>query len=102
MEENSNSVLSVRFYQKAVPNEFRSTAEGRPVSDMRDFVIIEIPGNQTLRVDTYEKEDAEVSDTLLKDWPLLNSAQAEELKHYKFYTVEQVAEASDMQINSIG
>lgn len=119
MEETS-SALSVRFYQKALENKFRTQAEGRPVSDMRDFVVIEIPGNQTLRIDTLandghkqrfpiewaryqnEKSDADVSGTLLKDWPLLNAAQAAELKHYKFYTVEQVAEASDQQINSIG
>lgn len=120
MEEDSKAVLAVKFYQKAVENEFRTRAEGRPVSEMKDFVSIDIPGNQTLRIDTLanedhkrrfpmewarylnDKSDMDVSGTLLKDWPILNPAQANELKHFKFYTVEQVAEASDQQINSIG
>jgi hypothetical protein len=44
----------------------------------------------------------EAHGTLLKDWSLLTAAQASELKHFKFYTVEQIAAASDQQIQGIG
>ena len=118
MEDN---VLAVRFYQKEVENEWLTLQEGRPIKYMADFVRIEIPGNMTSVIDTLanddhkqrfpvqwaryanEKSSADVpAGTPLHDWPLLTSAQASELKHFKFYTVEQVASASDQQINSLG
>lgn len=120
-----DAVLAVRFYSKEVQNDFLTNKEGRPISFMADFVRIEIPGNQTSIIDTFvnnshksrfptqwavylnEKADGNnnpdnVQGTLLRDWPILNAAQATELKHFKFYTVEQVANASDQQIMAIG
>jgi len=119
-----NSILpAVRFYQKEVPHEFNTQKEGRPIFFMADFVRIEIPGNQYSIIDTFagenhkklypvqwarfqnEKrelgENDEISGTLLRDWPILTAAQVRELKHYHFYTVEQVAAASDDQINKV-
>ena len=121
----SNAVLAVRFYSKELQNDFLTSKEGRPISYMADFVRIEIPGNQLSIIDTFvnsshksqfptqwamylnEKADGNhnpdnVQGTLLRDWPILNAAQATELKHFKFYTVEQVANASDQQLMSIG
>ena len=115
-----DSRLNVKFYQRAVQNEFKSNLEGRPIMEMRDFILIEVPGNQTLSIDTYaadedkkrfpiewaryqnEKTDGDVEGTLLNDWPVLSAATAAELKHFKFYTVEQIASASDAQLNTIG
>lgn len=117
--------LAVRFYSKEIQNDFLTNKEGRPISYMADFVRIEIPGNQLSIIDTFvnsthktqfpqqwamylnEKADGNhnpdnVQGTLLRDWPILNAAQATELKHFKFYTVEQVANASDQQLMSIG
>lgn len=112
----------VRFYQKEVPHPFNSEKEGRPIFYMADFVRIEIPGNQYSIIDTfvneghknmypvqwarYQNEKRELGEdaiegTLLSDWPILTSAQARELKHYKFYTVEQIANASDAQLAPI-
>lgn len=120
MLEHETGVLAVRFYSRPIENAFRSEQEGRPVSEMRDFVRIEIPGNNLSVIDTFanqdhkdrfpiqwarymnEKTDGDIQGTLLKDWPILNAAQVNELKHFKFYTVEQVANASDQQLNSIG
>jgi len=121
----SDAVLAVRFYSHEVQNDFLTNKEGRPISYMADFVRIEIPGNQLSIIDTFvnsshkaqfptqwamylnEKADGNhnpdnVQGTLLRDWPILNAAQATELKHFKFYTVEQVANASDQQLMSIG
>ena len=115
-----DSRLNVKFYQKAIQNNFKSNLEGRPIMEMRDFILIEVPGNQTLSIDTFaqdedkkrfpiewaryqnEKTDGDIEGTLLNDWPVLNAATAAELKHFKFYTVEQIANASDAQLNTIG
>ena len=117
---NPDSRLNVKFYQRAVSNEFKSALEGRPIMEMRDFIIIEVPGNNLSVIDTFaapehkdrfpvqwaryqnEKTDGDIEGTLLSEWPVLNSAVAAELKHFKFYTVEQVAQASDAQLNTLG
>jgi len=122
---SDTGALAVRFYSKELQNDFLTNKEGRPISYMADFVRIEIPGNQLSIIDTFvnnshkaqfptqwalylnEKADGNhnpdnVQGTLLRDWPILNAAQATELKHFKFYTVEQVANASDQQLMSIG
>ena len=122
---SESGALAVRFYSKELQNDFLTNKEGRPISYMADFVRIEIPGNQLSIIDTFvnnshkaqfptqwalylnEKADGNhnpdnVQGTLLRDWPILNAAQATELKHFKFYTVEQVANASDQQLMSIG
>jgi hypothetical protein len=121
--DEGNKILPyVRFYQKEVKHEFNSEKEGRPIYFMADFVRIEIPGNTFSVIDTlankghqmaypqqwamYQNEKKELGDdvvegTMLADWPTLTSAQARELKHYHFYTVEQVSGASDAQLNTI-
>ena len=117
---NPDSRLNVKFYQKAIQNEFKSALEGRPIMEMRDFIIIEVPGNNLSVIDTFaapehkdrfpvqwaryqnEKTDGDIEGTLLSEWPVLNSAVAAELKHFKFYTVEQIAQASDAQLNTLG
>ena len=117
---NPDSRLNVKFYQRAINNEFKSNLEGRPIMEMRDFIIIEVPGDNLTVIDTYavdehkkrfpvqwaryqnEKTNGDVEGTLLHDWPILNAAIAAELKHFKFYTVEQIALASDAQLNTLG
>jgi hypothetical protein len=119
---NPDSRLAVKFYSREMDNEFQSLAEGRPIKFMADFVRIEVPGDRLTIIDTFAKDEDkrrfpvqwamyqneksdggdQIQGTLLKDWPILNAAQASELKHFKFYTVEQVATASDEQIGSIG
>ena len=117
---NPDSRLNVKFYQRAINNEFKSNLEGRPIMEMADFIIIEVPGDNLTVIDTFavdehkkrfpvqwaryqnEKTDGDIEGTLLHDWPILNAAVAAELKHFRFYTVEQIAEASDAQLNTLG
>ena len=119
---NPDSRLAVKFYSREMDNEFQSLAEGRPIKFMADFVRIEVPGDRLTIIDTFAKDEDkrrfpvqwamyqneksdggdQIQGTLLKDWPILNAAQASELKHFKFYTVEQVATAADEQIGSLG
>lgn len=118
-----NTILPmVRFYQREQLNNFKTKQEGRPIYYMADFVRIEIPGNQYTIIDTfaseyhkktypvqwarYQNEKKELGDdsiegTVLREWNLLTAAQAKELQHYRFYTVEQVANASDSQLAPI-
>ena len=118
-----NQILPmVRFYQREVKHEYNSEKEGRPIYYMADFVEIRVPGNQFTIIDTFandghkqrfpqqwafyqnQKRDMnsdDVQGTLLRDWPIITAAQARELNHYHFYTVEQVANASDDQINQV-
>lgn len=119
-----DSRLAVRFYSKEMTNHYQSNIDGRPISYMADFVRIEVPGDRNTIIDTFVNEDhkhrfplqwaqflnektegktgQEVQGTLLRDWQILNPAIANDLKHYKFYTVEQVASASDEQIQMLG
>lgn len=118
---NPDSVLFVKFFDMECPNEFKSIQEGRPVKEMRTMVHIETPGNQLSIIETFAHEGHQkrfpqqwahymntknnsesIQGTMLSDWPLLNSAQVTELKYFKFYTVEQVAGASDEQIGHTG
>lgn len=119
---NPDSVLFVKFFDKPEQNNFKTAQEGRPIMEMVCMVHIETPGNQLSIIErrahdgdkarfplqwahyenTRGKEGEQIQGTLLSDWPILNSAQVEELKFFKFRTVEQVANASDAQINSIG
>jgi hypothetical protein len=117
---NPDSRLNVKFYQRAIQNDFKTALEGRPIMEMRDFIIIEVPGDNLTVIDTYavdehkqrfpvqwarfqnEKTDGDIEGTLLHDWPVLNAASAAELKHFRFYTVEQIAQASDAQLNTLG
>lgn len=118
-----NSSLVVRFYERPVLQEYESDVEGRPIHKMRDFCEVVIPGVVPNKIDTFANEEHKrrwpdlwerylrakergetegYVGTLLSDWPLLNAAIALELKHYHFHTVEQIAAASDQQIEGIG
>lgn len=122
MTTQADQVFAVRFYAKEQEIPFQTATEGRPIFEMRDMVRIEVPGNQLSIIDTLANEDHKrrfpvqwagyqntkagaeqvMPGTPLRDWSLLNSAQAKELEHYRFYTVEQVANASDHNLQSIG
>lgn len=117
-----DAVLAVRFYSKEYELTYQTGLEGRPIYEMRDYVRIEVPGNQLSIIDTLANEDHKrrfpiqwaqyqnskgngqevVQGTLMRDWSILNAAQVKELEHYRFYTVEQVANASDLQLQTIG
>jgi len=118
---NPDSRLSVKFYNKAVQNNFRTEKEGRPIFEDVTFVRITLPGDTNNIIDTFARDehksrfplqwahyknthgdDQQMIGTPLSSWPLLTTAQAEELKALKFYTVEQIAGASDLQLQKLG
>jgi hypothetical protein len=109
------------FYKKALPNNFKTEQEGRPIFDDVDMVKIYISGDSHNVIDTLVREDHKqrfphqwqnymnkngndphLSGTPLSQWPLITISQAEELKALKFFTVENVAAASDAQLQRLG
>lgn len=117
----SDQRLVAIFYKKPMQNEFKTQQEGRPIFDEVDMVKVYIPGDSLSIIDTFARDDHKarfpmqwanymnkhgndphLSGTPLSHWPLISSAQAEELKALKFFTVENVATASDAQLQRIG
>ena len=113
--------LAVRFYTKVLPNPFESEKQGRPIFFETDFVSIKLPGNQLNDFDGYVNDthkqrfprqwafyqnnknaDHQMIGTPIEQWPLIGKAVAEELRGVKFYTVDQIANASDQQLQAIG
>lgn len=118
---NPDAALAVRFYKRAIQDIFQTTKQGRPIFQDVDYIEIFTPGNQLNIIDTPVREhhkarfpvqwahyqnqhggDQRETGTPVNQWPFLSMSQAEELKAIKFFTVEMIANASDLQINSIG
>lgn len=111
---------SVRFYKRPVVNEARSLEEGRPIFEPVDFVEISAPGdpknitdkpvNDKIRAMYAAQYQAFLSNsdqdaaagTLLSAWGVISPERAEELKHFKIRTVEQLSEVSDGNLQSLG
>ena len=119
--QNGDARLTVHFYKKPMQNEYKTAIEGRPIFDDVLMVKIFTPGDNMTVIDTLVREDhkarfplqwaaflnrvgndQQISGTPLSQWPLVTPAQAEELKALKFYTVENIAMASDAQLQRIG
>jgi hypothetical protein len=118
---NPDSRLAVRFHVKAVPNEFETNAQGRPIFTDVEYVEIFVPGDNNTIIDQPVREDhkkrfpiqwahfqnkhgkdtREVG-TPLAEWPQVTASQVEELRAMKFYTVDSIANASDQNIQRIG
>lgn len=118
---NPDSVLHVTFYVRAERDNFKSEKEGKPVFQDEQFVRIMIPGRNDTIIDepvrhdhiqrfphqwavfrNSQAESTQQIGTPVTEWSALTRSRAEELKGQKFYTVEQVAECSDGQIQALG
>jgi len=119
--QNPDGSLYVSFYKKAVEIADETAAQGRPIFRECDFVRIMVPGNSLSEIDTIAREDhknrfpvqwaryintqgeaTQEQGTPIKEWPLVSVSQAEELRGLKFYTVESIANASDLTVQKIG
>lgn len=117
---NPDMAVVVKFYSKAVHQPYASAEAGRPIYLDVDFVQIFTPGNQLNIVDTpvriehkqrFAQQWAQYQSgkgtgmemgTPVNQWTFLSAAQAEEFRGLKFFTVEQIANASDGQLQSLG
>jgi hypothetical protein len=119
MTHGSDKNLLVSFYTKAVKNNFRSENEGKPCFDNVEYVKILLPGDKNTEVDRpatvddkerfaqqyarfLQKKEAVIEGTPLEHWPVMDPATVEDCKASKIFTVEQVADLSDMQIQKLG
>lgn len=114
--------LTVQFYSSAEQNNFESEKAGRPIFYDVDKVRIYVPGDKNNVIDTFVRDDHKkrfplqwahfqnqregdqrlAGKTPLSAWPRLTPAQSEELRALRFYGVEDVANASDNQLQAIG
>lgn len=119
---NPDSLLNVRFFEEAIPNEYASKEQNRPIFDNVIKIEICIPGPIPNLVHRYALEKDKirwpqawahfektgksgerfVSGTPVQQWAFLNPAQVEMLKAVKFYSVESIANANDLQLQAIG
>lgn len=117
----ADSRLAVKFYKKPVKMEFASQEAGRPIFEERTYIKIMVPGDGLTEIDrpiydedkqrfpkhwydfvNREGNEEVVTGTPLTEWTLISKSQAEELRGIKFYTVESIAHASDLQLQKIG
>lgn len=117
---NPDDILHVQFYERVEKDNFASQKEGRPIFKNVDFIKIMKPGDNTTEIDTYateadkrrfhrqwalyqnNKSSEQVQGTDVREWPIIDRATAEGLRAQKFYTVEQIANASDQQSQALG
>lgn len=121
-QRDPDRALSVMFYSKPVQNHFESEKQGRPIFTDMDFVKIFLPGDDKNVIDTFVRDDHKsrfprqwqhyqnkhagdqqlIGKTPLKEWPRISAAQAEELRALKFFSVDDIANASDAALQNIG
>jgi hypothetical protein len=119
---NPDNRLHAVFEKKAVHNAFKSEQAARPIYDDVDMVTIHVPGDKDLAVVAIVREDHKrrfpqqwaiyssksqgdqimVGKTPLEHWARLTVGQVAELKHMRFLSVEDIAHASDTQLQTIG
>lgn len=116
-----DAVMYAEFHMVAVKQPFESEKQGREI--WKDVLYCKYgpSGNTLLQNDVpssdyhklrfhrqwalYENAhgaDAKLVGTPVSQWPILSPADAENLKSAKFYTVENIAAASDLQLQSLG
>lgn len=119
---NPDQKVSAHFHKVAQQNNFKSEEAGRPIFDDVDFVRIQVPGDSLNIIDTpvlphhkkrfpqqwahyanqMEGDQRLAGKTPISMWPRLTPSQVAELQHMKFLSVEDVANASDSNLQSVG
>jgi hypothetical protein len=117
---NPDRALHVEFYRRAVIREGLSEKEGRPIFEDEDWIRITPPGSMMLlqverkafesdkrrfpqhwsAYQQFSGESREIG-TPISSWPILTPALAENLRAGGFHTVEQLAGASDQQLEGL-
>jgi hypothetical protein len=107
-----DSKLYVQFYIRPVMNNFRSSEEGRPIYEEKEYIRIIVPGDSKTTVDCpvddtfrqrftkqyelFKKGQAQAVDgTPLEMWPQMTVGLCAELKAMNISTVEQLAGLDD-------
>lgn len=122
---NPDDLLHVEFYMHAPLDPNKSQIAGKAVyGDSVPFVRIMRPGDNTSIIETPVRNDhrarwpqrwlafqmkegmiegaIDVPGWKIEEWAVINESQVHELKYLRFSTVEQIAGASDAQIQRLG
>lgn len=116
-----DAVMVARFYIRAKKNNFLSKKEGRPIFEDEVYCEYYPAGSTLLKMDvpatdhhkqrfskqwawfqSQQQGDAREIGTPLSQWSILSPADIENLRALKFVTVENIAGASDLQLQSMG
>ena len=116
-----DAVMIVRFYKRAVQNRFKTKMEGRPIWEDKVYCEYYPAGSTLLKMDvpasdghkmrfakqwayyqTTQGGDSREVGTPLSQWAILSPADVENLRGMKFHTVENIAAASDQQLQVLG
>ena len=122
---NPDDLLHVEFYMHAPLDPNKSQIAGKAVyGETVPFVRIMRPGDNTSIIETPVRNDhkarwpqrwlafqmkegmiegaIDVPGWKIEEWAVINESQVHELKYLRFSTVEQIAGASDAQIQRLG
>lgn len=112
-QHDSDKTLFVQFNMEPHQSQAKSAAEGRPIFEEREYIMIMVPGDKDSIVhrpasdmdrarfaERYERWKRKVGDqsaigTPLKIVPWLTSSQVKELEYFNVYTLEALASLSD-------
>lgn len=116
-----DAVMIVRFYTRAKQNNFLSSKEGRPIFEDKIYceyypagqrlLVMDIPAREDHKArfakqwayfQSTQKTDGGGAGTPLEQWAILSPADVENLRAMKFTTVDQIAAASDQQMQVLG
>jgi hypothetical protein len=122
----SDKGLFVEFHDEPIYNEYKSLQDGKPHYDMKVMVKIYTPGDKTkvvhrlarLEADmgippdparwpaqwaAYQQGKTAIKDgTPLSEWARLNKQQVQDFNAMHIWTVEQLAEVSDVALDGLG
>jgi len=122
---NPDTLLHVEFYWHEPVDKWASEAAGKEVRGARQpFVRIVRPGDNTSIHETAVRDDhkrrwpqlwlawqmkegliegeGNIPGWKIEDWDVIKHDQLHELKYLRFHTVEQIAGASDAQVQRLG
>lgn len=109
----------IQFQSRSVPNRLKSKEAGRPVFEQRVFITIQHPGDNLNVLERYattqdehefpaqwrafqEGRESIPEGTLLSVLFPMNPEIVDNLRHFKVFTIEQLAGLTDSQKQSIG
>ena len=123
--KNPDDALFVEFYMHEGLDKNKTLEKGKRIKlDPSPYVRIQVPGDKTSVIETPAREDhkrrwpqkwlyfqmqegmvtgdQDLPGWKLEEWDYLDSEQVRELRYNRFTIVEQIAGASDAQIQKLG
>lgn len=113
-----DNALHVEFYYQPRIDLAKTEEAGHPVHKDVLFARVTPPGGNTVdqpvneitrqrfakRIEQFEamnRENTEIEGFRLEEWPAITRSQAEDLKYHKIFTVEQLAETPDGNLQTM-